>query len=88
VGACISGPELLRQTLEVVNPEAVVTREDVARQVALEAVPVVALRLPLLLRKTQRGVTPPHFNLQTTAPGDGGGAPFGLQGVKSHLLNV
>lgn len=48
VGASVSGFELVQHALEVVDPEAVVARQDVARQVALEAVPVVALRLPLL----------------------------------------
>lgn len=56
VGASVSGLELVRHALEVVDPEAVVARQDVARQVALEAVPVVALRLPLL----QGGDTAQH----------------------------
>lgn len=61
-GPSVSGLELLRQTLEVINPEAVVTREDVARQVTLEAVPVVTLSLPLLQPRHSREqvwVTPP-----------------------------
>lgn len=69
VGASISGFELLRQTLEVINPEAVVTRQDVTWQVTLEAVPVVALGLPLLQGRHSRAqvwVTPPS-NLPTTA---------------------
>lgn len=62
VGASVSGLELLRQTLEVINPEAVVTREDVAGQVTLEAVPVVTFSLPLLQPRQSRQqvwVTPP-----------------------------
>lgn len=62
VGSSISGFVLLRQTLEVINPEAVVTREDVPGEVTLEAVPVVALRLPLLQGTKSRAqvwVTPP-----------------------------
>lgn len=53
MGSSISRFVLLRQTLEVINPEAVVTREDVAGEVTLEAVPVVALRLPLLQGQEQ-----------------------------------
>lgn len=62
MGSSISGFVLLRQTLEVINPEAVVTREDVPGEVTLEAVPVVALRLPLLQGTRSRAqvwVTPP-----------------------------
>lgn len=57
VGASVSGFELVRQTLEVIHPEAVVTREDVAWQVTLEAVPVVALPLPLLQGETQHSTS-------------------------------
>lgn len=69
VGPSVSGLELLRQTLEVINPEAVVTREDVAGQVTLEAVPVVTFSLPLLQPRHSREqvwVTPPS-NPPTTA---------------------
>lgn len=70
VGASVSGFELVRQTLEVIHPEAVVTWEDVAWQVTLEAVPVVALPLPLLQGETQHSTSlgdPPHSNLLATA---------------------
>lgn len=70
MGASVSGFELVRQTLEVIHPEAVVTREDVARQVTLEAVPVVALPLPLLQGETQHSTSlgdPPRSNLPATA---------------------
>lgn len=76
VGASVSGLELLRQTLEVINPEAVVTREDVAGQVTLEAVPVVAFSLPLLQPRHSREqvwVTPPSN--PPTAAGEETGAP-------------
>lgn len=72
VGPSVSGLELLRQTLEVINPEAVVTGEDVAGQVALEAVPVVTLGLPLLQPRHSREqvwVTPPS-SPPTTAGGE------------------
>lgn len=71
VGASVSGFELIRHALEVVDPEAVVARQDVARQVALEAVPVVALRLPLLQGgKTPHSTSddPPRSNLPACQP--------------------
>lgn len=73
MGASVSGLELVRHALEVVDPEAVVTRQDVARQVALEAVPVVALRLPLLQggrQGTAQVMTPPAPTCPPAAAGD------------------
>jgi len=60
--ASVFGLALLRQTLEMIHPKAVVTRQDVAWEVALEAVPVVALGLPVLQGTNSRAqvwVTPP-----------------------------
>lgn len=71
MGSSVSGFEVLRQTFEVINPEAVVAGEDVARQVTLEAVPVVALRLPLLQGKTQQSTSLGDPPLQPAEPQQG-----------------
>lgn len=69
VGATISGLVLLRQAFEVVDAEAVVARQHVTGQVALKAVPVVALCLPILEGQTQGstelGDLPPSDQLPT-----------------------
>lgn len=80
VGASVSGLELLRQTLEVINAEAVVAGEDVAGQVTLEAVPVVAFRLPLLQPRHSREqvwVTPPSSPPTTAGEETRAGPPTG-----------